>query len=80
MIYKITIDAIKKQLVEYRKYWRHIPQHNEVFIDPDQQRRYDAVKAALTVIEEMGEAQFLSFLNRAERQKQEAEKQTTLFK
>lgn len=80
MIHKIVIDAIKKELVECRKFWRHIPQHNEVFIDTDHQRRYDALKSALTVIEEMGESQFLFFLSRAERQKQEAEKQTTLFK
>lgn len=80
MTQKDIIAEIKRELAMRRKVWPRIPQQEETFVSSDHQRQYNALKAALSAFEAMTPAEFQTITTRAERQRHEAEKQTSLFK
>ena len=75
---KDTIAAeIARELAMRRKVWQRVPQ-TDTFVNPDHQRQYEALQAALLVFQTMYAAEFQLILNRAERLRREQEAQTTL--
>lgn len=73
------INEIRRELAFRRKAWGEIPGNPGQFVDEDKTRQFAAMQAALDVLEAMHAGEFHIILNRIERKKQEAEKQTKLF-
>ena len=80
MTQKDIINEIKEVQKKRRQEWQRIPGEDDSFLFTNLQKQYDTLKAALEVFEAMTLAEFQKITTRAERQRQEAEKQTTLFK
>ncbi len=80
MTQKDIINEIKEVQKKRRQEWQRIPGEDDCFLFTNLQKQYDTLKAALEVFEAMTLAEFQKITTRAERQRQEAEKQTTLFK
>jgi hypothetical protein len=74
-----AIAEIENVLSLRRSAHRNIPGEKEKFIDRKFQKRYDTLKAVLTVIKDMEDKEFNHYINRALRRERAKEQPPSLF-